>query len=286
MGIWIARLLFAAIIVGAPAGVSVASAQQRPLLTENVELVRTGSVRLELGFDFLQSQRFALSGLGGDLTRIGVFGLRLGVAPNVEVEISGVLQDFLAIDRRDPSAIPLTLPRANSTNDLGDFQLHTKVLMRREGKHWPAIGLRLGVGLPNTNQARGLGANQTNVFASVIAGKHFGRLNLSGNLGMAILPAPLEQFSQNDLLLYGLAGIWTVNDRLNLVGEINGRENLRGRSVPLGTESQGQGRFGMQLRAGGLRWDLAGIKGFNTYSPRSGVTFGMTYEFPIFEPVK
>ena len=197
-----------------------------------------------------------------------------------------MIQDFLAIDHRNPSAIPLRLPRANSTNDIGDFVLSTKILLRREGKRLPAIGLRFGVGLPNTDQARALGTNQTNTFAAVLAGKHFGRLNLFGNLGMAILPAPLERFSQNDVLLYGVAGLFEVNHRVNLVGEINGRENMRDRRVPLGTESQGQGRFGVQIKVGGLRWDLAGVKGFRPFSPRSGITFGLTYDFPVFQPVR
>ncbi len=268
------------------AAVGTAIAQQRPLLTEDVEVVRPGTVRLGIGFDFLQSQRFALSGLRGDLTRLGVLNVGFGLASNVEVEIEGVVQNFLAIDGRAQSAIPLQLPRPNSTNDVGDFVLSTKVLFRREGRISPALGFRFGVGLPNSNQARGIGTNQTNFYTAALAGKRFGRLNLFGNLGLAILPAPLKTFSQNDLVLYGLAGIFKVNDSLNLVGEINGRENTRGSRVPLGTESQSQGRFGLQLRAARLRWDLAGIKGIGRFSPQSGVTFGVTYDVPVFQPVK
>src|SRR5262245_603838 len=40
-----------------------AKAQQRPLITEDVEIVKPGSVRFDLGFDFLQDKDFTLSGL-------------------------------------------------------------------------------------------------------------------------------------------------------------------------------------------------------------------------------
>ena len=263
-----------------------AHAQQRPLLTEEVDIVRPGHVRLEASFEFLQDQRFALSGLRGDPTAIGVVGLTLGFAPNVEFEIQGTVQNFLSITHRDLSAIPLDLPHDNSTNDVGDVGLAAKFLLRRESQRMPALGFRFGVGLPNSNQARGIGINQTNFFSAILMGKHLGRLNLFGNVGLGIFPAPVEPFSQNDMLLYGLAGIYQVNDWLNIVGEVSGRTNTRSDDPPLGTESLGQARLGIQLRAGGLQWDVAGIKGLTRFSPESGVTFGLTYDFKAFRPVE
>ncbi|RMG49133.1 MAG: hypothetical protein D6723_14265 [Acidobacteria bacterium] len=260
-------------------------AQQRPLLTEEVDIIRPGTIRLEVGFEFLQDQQFALSGLRGDPTAIGVVGVTMGLAPNVEFQIQGTVQNFLSIDQRGPSAIPLDLPRANSTNDVGDFTLSAKFLLRRESERVPAIGFRLGVQLPNTDQSRGLGTNQTNFLGTILMGKHLGRLNLWGNIGLGIFSAPVEPFAQNDMLLYGLAGAYRLTDQLHLVGEINGRANTRSGPAPLGTESQGQVRLGVRLRAGGLWWDVAGIKGLTEHSPDSGVTFGVRYEFRAFHPV-
>ena len=63
--------------------------------------------------------------------------------------------------------------------------------------------------------------------------------------------------------------------------------NTRGGAAPLGTESQGEFRLGLQVKAAGLRFDAAGIKGLTEFSPRSGVTFGVTYDTPsVFTPVK
>jgi hypothetical protein len=268
-----------------------ARAQQRPLITEDVDIIPPGTLRIEAGLDFLQGAQFPASGLTGDLTRVGVIGVTFGLAPNVEFQIEGVAQNFLSINSRSPSAIPLSLAaNANSTNDTGDFILWTKIKLRSETRRGPSLGFRVGVGLPNSNQARGIGVNQTNAYGSVLIGKKFGhngRFNTFGNLGIAILTAPTELFSQNDVITYGAAGIFRLNNQLSLAGEVNGRANTRPGNGPLGTESQSEARLGMQIRASGLRFDFAAIKGLTRFTHDSGITVGVTYDTPsIFAPAK
>ncbi|HEX8096848.1 MAG TPA: hypothetical protein VF507_02375, partial [Pyrinomonadaceae bacterium] len=270
-----------------------ASAQQRPLLTEDVDIIPTGTMRIEAGIDFYQNAKFPASGLTGDLTRVGVIGVNVGLSPNVEFQIDGVAQNFLSINSATvPSPIQLGFdPRTtNSTNDTGDFTLATKIKLRNETRRGPSLGFRFGVKLPNSNQARGIGINTTDAFGSVLFGKKFGRggrFNTFGNLGIAILTAPTRLFTQNDVLTYGFAGIYHYNRQLSFVGEVNGRVNTRPGSGPVGTESQSEARLGMQVKASGLRFDFAGIKGLTTFSPRSGVTVGVTYDTPIvFTPIK
>ena len=268
-----------------------ARAQQRPLVTEDVDIIPPGSIRIEAGIDFLQGARFPVSGLTGDLTRVGVIGINIGFAPNIEFQIDGVAQNFLSINSRGPSAIPLLLaPGVNSTNDTGDFTLSTKIKLRSETRRGPSLGFRFGVQLPNSNQGQGIGLNQTNAFGSVLIGKKFGRdgrLNTFGNLGIAILTAPTQLFTQNDVLTYGVAGIFRLNKQFSVAGEVNGRANTRPGNGPLGTESQSEARLGMQVRASGLRFDFAGIKGLTRFTHDSGVTVGVTYDTPsIFAPAK
>ena len=268
-----------------------ARAQQRPLLTEDVDVLEPGSLRVEVGIDFMQDAKFPASGLTGDLTRVGVVGFHVGLSPNVEFSIEGVAQNFLSINTRRAGAIPLEVaPGANSTNDTGDFRLSTKIKLRNETRRGPSLGFKFGVELPNSNESRGIGLNQTNAFGMVLAGKKFGRdgrLNAFGNLGLGIYTAPTRLFTQNDMLLYGLGGIFRVNEAVNLAAEVNGRANTRGGTPPLGTESLGEFRLGVQVKAAGLRFDAAGIKGLTEFSPRSGVTFGVTYDTPsVFTPVK
>lgn len=267
------------------------SAQQRPLITEDVDIIPPGTIRIEAGIDFLQGARYPVSGLTGDLTRVGVIGVNIGFSPNVEFQIEGVAQNFLSINSRGPSAIPLDLAAgANSANDTGDFTLATKFKLRAETKHGPSLGFRFGVQLPNSNQGRGIGLNQTNAFGSILIGKKFGRdgrFNTFGNLGIAILTAPTTLFSQNDVLTYGVAGIFRVNKQFSVAGEINGRASTRSGDAPLGTESQAEARLGMQIRASGLRFDFAGIKGLTNFTHNSGVTIGVTYDTPsVFAPAK
>jgi hypothetical protein len=268
-----------------------ARAQQRPLVTEDVDIIPPGSMRIEAGIDFLQGARFPVSGLTGDLTRVGVISINIGFAPNVEFQIDGVAQNFLSINSRGPSAIPLLLaPGVNSKNDTGDFTLSTKIKLRSETGRGPSLGFRFGVQLPNSNQGQGIGLNQTNAFGSILIGKKFGRdgrLNTFGNLGIAILTAPTQLFTQNDVLTYGVAGIFRLNKQFSVAGEVNGRANTRPGNGPLGTESQSEARLGMQVRASGLRFDFAGIKGLTRFTHDSGVTVGVTYDTPsIFAPAK
>lgn len=270
---------------------SVASGQQRPLITEDVDIIPPGTIRIEAGIDFMQGAKYTVSGIRGDLTRVGVIGINFGMGPNVEFQIEGVAQNYLSINSRGVSAIPLDiLPGANSTNDTGDFTLAAKFKLRNETRRGPSLGFRFGVQLPNSNQARGIGVNQTNAFGSILVGKKFGpdgRFNTFGNLGMAILTAPTELFSQNDVITYGAAGIFRINKQFSIAGEVNGRANTRPGDGPLGTESYGEARLGMQIRASGLRFDFAGIKGLTSFSPNSGFTVGITYDTPaVFAPVK
>ena len=79
--------------------------QQRPLRTEEADLLPTGRVRIDFGFEFLQNQSYPLSGLKGDLTRIGITSIHIGVGEYAEFNISGVFQDYLSISERTAPVI-------------------------------------------------------------------------------------------------------------------------------------------------------------------------------------
>jgi hypothetical protein len=265
--------------------------QQRPLITDDIDITPAGAIEITAGVDFLQNVKLPLSGLKGDLTRVGDIRLRNGFASNVELQIEGVVQNYLAINSQTlPSPIPLNIS-GNSTNDFDDIVVSAKVLLHRETRNLPALGIKFGFQMPNTDQARGIGTNQINVFSKVIVQKKFGeragrspRANIYGNIGLGIMNSPLANFSQNDVILYGLAGIFGVTDRINIASEVNGRYSPRS-PVPLGTESVGQFRIGTQIRASGLRFDTAAVFGLTENSPRTGVTFGVTYLSPVFIPI-
>jgi len=262
-----------------------ASAQDRPLRTTDTETVPAGTLRAEIGFDFLQDAGFPLSGLRGDETRAGVMNLRMGVGKIAEIEVEGAIQNFLDVKSRGTSFVPeLQLTGVNSTHDTGDFTLATKVrLLRAEGKR-PGLAFRFGFVMPNSNQARGIGTNTTNVFALLALEEQIRKLTVFGNAGIEVLQAPNALFSQNDVFLYGGAFRYPVHRRVNLVGEVSGWYSGRNINDALvGTQSTGQARLGLQIFAGGFTWDVAGIKGINKYDPSSGFTFGVSKDFKLFD---
>jgi len=259
-------------------------AQQRPLQTQDPDIIPPGHLSLEFGFDFLQNAKYPQSGLEGDLTSLGVIGINVGLGEIVEFQVQGTAHNFLSINQR--VAAPIT-PSLNSggtaTSDYGDLVFSTKILMIPEGKRAPSLAFRPSVQLPNASTAKGLGLNSTQFYGTFIFGKHFGKLSTFGNLGLGILANPIEAGIQNDVLIYGAAGIYPISKSINLAGEIFGRWSTRGSAAPLGTESQSQLRLGLQVNSAGFRWDVAGIAGLTDKSPRSGITFGITKEFPVFQ---
>ena len=255
-------------------------AQERPLTTETLDIRPPGDMLIQFGFEFLQDARFPQSGLWGDLTRVGVVDVHIGVSRAAEIEIQGAIRQFLSVSEQTSAFITPTLSRAGtSTSDFGDFTVAAKFRLLAETDRRPAFGVRFGFEMPNSNEARGLGLNTTNVFFTLLAQKHFGKLNVFGNLGVGILQAPAGLFAQNDVILYGLGATYPVHARVNLVGEVAGRQSTRRTPVtsPLvGTGSRSQARLGVQIFAAGLRWDLAGIAGLTQNDPDTGFAFGIT----------
>ncbi|MGH9804548.1 MAG: hypothetical protein ACRD4D_05200 [Candidatus Acidiferrales bacterium] len=256
------------------------SAQQRPLLTEEAMTVKPGVALLQIGFEFLQDARFPLAGLEGDLSRVGVVDVRFGVSRAAEIQIQGTIRNYLSVSEQRTAFVTPVLSRGGtSTSDFGDFTIAAKFRLADETETRPAFGVRFGFEMPNSNEARGIGLNTTNIFLTVLAQKHFGKLNLFGNLGYAILQAPAGLFTQNDVILYGVGALYPVHERVNLLGEVSGRYSTRDTPVTsalVATGSRSQARLGLQVFAGGLRWDFAGLAGLTKDDPDSGFAFGVS----------
>ncbi len=60
------RLTFCLILILVAAFVAIA--QQRPLLTDDVDITPPGALEIGAGVDFFQNAKFPLSGIKGDLT--------------------------------------------------------------------------------------------------------------------------------------------------------------------------------------------------------------------------
>ncbi len=261
--------------------------QQRPLKTDDAELLKTGMVRAEFGVEFLQGQRYSLSGLRGDLTRLGVSSIQIGVGDYAEFKISGVAQDILSLSSRaDQPPIAPTF-KGSSTSDFGDLILATKLKLAGETKRRPSMAFKFGVELPNAKHDSGLGNDQTEFYSSFLFKKHFGSAQVLADVGFAILGSPVLQGRQTDPLTYGVAAIIPVVRSVNFVAEVSGRQGPPRR---LGNENKSQARAGIQFWTGRIRWDLGAVAGLMRFDPKTGIVVGATYEFQAFErkepPVK
>lgn len=254
-------------------------AQDRPLATESAEGTPNGKLRLELGFEHQVGASYALTGLKGDLTRVGVLQLRVGASDRVEFQILGTLQDFLSIEERGPAPYRGSFDfSGDRTHDVGDFTLATKFLLKREGQSSPALGFRFGAELPNASNESGLGVDETNVFGSILASKKVGAVQLHANAGLIILGDPVTNASQDDLLTYGLALVVPVRRAVDLALEVAGRTG-QGRG-PTGDRSLLRGS--VRIRSGSLLWDVGVLSGLTKRDPDFGFSFGISKEWTIF----
>ncbi len=251
--------------------------EERPLRTDNAELVGLGNVQTSFGVEFLHKARYSLSGLEGDLMRFGVTEVRIGVGEYAEFQISGVFRDFLSVTQRTTPVIPPTFA-GDTTSDFGDLILGGKLKLAPERGRVPAISFKFAVQLPNASNESGLGTDETEFYSSVLVSKHFRRLHLLGNVGLGILGSPVVPNSQADMLTYGFAVAASVHPKVELIGQIHGR-----RGPPrVGNENLSQVQLGARFRAAGMRWDVAGLAGLEHFSPGSGLIVGVTYEFQAF----
>jgi len=263
---------FLAILGAAPA-----FGQERPFKVESPALLDVGRVQVNVGVEFLHRQRYSLSGLQGDLMRLGVTNIRVGVGEYAEFQISGVMRDFLTVAKRTPPVIAPTFT-GDSTGDFGDLVLGAKFKLAGEKKARPAIGFQFAVQLPNASNESGLGNDETGFFARVLLAKQLGRAQVLGNLGLAILGSPVQANSQADMLTYGFGFLMPLRQNLELAAEIQGREG----PARIGNETLAQVMVGTRLRFGSWHGDVAGVAGLRPYSPAFGILIGVTYDFQAF----
>ena len=112
------------------------AAQQRPLLTDDIDITPAGSMEISAGVDFYQNAKFPLSGIKGDMTRIGDIRIRTGFASNVELQIEGTLQNYVAINSFGPSAVPLNISGNISRSHGGSDASLRRFLTLRRGRFW------------------------------------------------------------------------------------------------------------------------------------------------------
>jgi Putative MetA-pathway of phenol degradation len=262
-----------------------AFAQQRPLLTEDPEPIGAGRMLIEAGFEGANDQQYPVSGLRGNLVKAPTLGLSFGISSIAELQIDGGLYQRLSIDARDLQAPLASLLRidGDATSDIEDMVVATKIRLLSERARRPSFALRFATRLPNASNESGLGLDTTDFFATLLGAKTTQSIRVVGNLGVGILGDPTSGNRQNDVLTYGLSLARALTDRVEVVGEINGRAHVRSGTAFPGTGSRSTLRIGTRYTRTAVRFDAGLALGLTTIDPTVGFSAGLTYVFRAFE---
>ena len=261
-----------------------ASAQQRPLVTEDPETIGAGRVLIEGGIDYAHKIDYPASGLTGNLLRLPIVGISVGVSSIAEIQIDGGPYDKLSITDRRPAPLSnLVTATGVTTHDVDDIVIGTKIRIVPETASRPSFGFRFATRLPNAGNESGLGLDTTDFYAQILAAKTVQSVRIVANVGAGILGDPTDGNRQNDVLLYGVSFARAVTNHAEVVGELNGRANTRAAGPLPGTESRGVARFGGRYTIGSWRADAAVLFGVTSRDPNVGLTAGFTYVFDAFK---
>lgn len=259
-------------------------AQQRPLVTEDPEVVGAGRVLIEGGLSAGRKQLFPASGLDGHLFRGPIVGVSIGISSIAELQIDGGLYQRLAIRERRPGPLSsLVKATGNRTQGVEDLYVGTKLRLVPESARRPGIGFRFSTKLPTASNESGLGLDTTEFYASALVGKNTQSLRVVGNIGVGILADPTEGHAQNDVLTYGVSVARALTERAEFVSEINGRVSTRASKAFPGTETRGLATLGARYTRNAVRVDAAVFIGLTTTDPSVGLATGFTYVFHAFD---
>jgi hypothetical protein len=263
---------------------STASAQQRPLVTEDPEPIGAGRILLEGGVDYARDVFYPVSGLRGNLLRLPTIGLSIGISSIAELQIDGGPYNQLKITERQPApGSNLLTVTGDTTHDVEDLVVATKIRLLPEAARHPALAIRLASRLPNAENETGLGPDSIDLFASLLGAKTVQSVRIVGNIGLGILSDPTAGGRQNDVLTYGASFARAITDQAEFVGEIAGRWSTRAGGPFPGTESRSMFNLGGRYTTGSLRLDASIFFGLTTLDPTIGFGGGFTYVFTAFQ---
>lgn len=266
------------------AAASPAIAQQRPLQTEDPEVIGAGRVLFEIGVDYKHDYFLPVSGLRGNLFSVPPVGLSVGVSSIAEIQIDGgIYQKLNILERRVGAPFsPLLDIAGDTTSDVDDFNIGAKVRFLNESANRPSMAVRFSTRLPNAHNESGLGKDIQDFTVGVLAGKTIQSVRVVANVGLLILGNPARPAAQDDLLAYSFSVARAISQNTEIVGEFVGRANFAN-IVTAGAEDRGLLRFGARFTKGPVRVDGGMALGLTGRDPEMGFTGGLTWVFNAFK---
>lgn len=257
--------------------VSPASAQQRPLVTEDPETVGAGRLLFEAGLDVERDAFYPLSGLRGNLFAVPTLGVSIGAGSIVEIQLDGGLYQRLSVTGQEPAPLGHLLDfTGERTKSVKDLVLATKIRLAGETASRPAMAIRFATQLPNASNESGLGRDVIDFSSSFLIGKTVQSIRVVANAGLLILEDPVQAARQDDLFIYGLSLARALVEGFEVVGEVNGRVNFT-EIIGVGAEDRVIARAGVRYTYGSVRFDGAMLFGLTPRDPNWGITTGLTW---------
>ena len=266
----------------ASAAAAPASAQQRPIVTEDPETIGAGRVLLEGGIEFNSDLTKPIYGLEGDLWRVPALGVSIGLSSIVEFQVDSGYSRLHVTSRGPGPLAPVLDFTGDDTSSMEDLVFATKIRMVSEGARRPSFGFRMATKLPNARNESGLGTDMTDVFFALLVGKTVRSVRIVGNIGVAVIGDPTQTAVQYDPLIYGFSLARALAPGFDVVTEIEGRWQAYDQTPPPAAENRAAVRAGLRFTRGGVRVDAGLSTGFGDVEPDFGFTTGVTWVLDAF----
>jgi hypothetical protein len=104
---------------------------------------------------------------------VPTIGISIGLSSIAELQIDGGIYNGLSISSRNPNApnAGLLTVTGDSTHDISNAVLATKIRLLSETASRPAFGIRFATKLPNASNEKGIDLDTTDVSGSVLVAK-------------------------------------------------------------------------------------------------------------------
>lgn len=254
------------------------TAQQHPLPVESASLLEFGHAQFDFGVAHFRTQPFPLSGLTGNLTKLGSLRFAISLSKYVELQTDGTLLNTLNVTRRDSAFNSIRTTLRNPTSDVGDFSVWTKFGIVNEYGSGFALSVRFGVQLPNASNESGLGIDEMNFFSSLLFEKHAAGI-WTLNIGLGILGDPTRYSSQHDVCIYALGYAAPINESTFLLVQTAGRIGHDG----IGVQRLANGKLGVEKSFGNVGIKLCGVANFSPIDNAKGAELSFSYLFHTLE---